>query len=76
MFFAENPHLVRLESSDTAGSVRRVVESDDPTRAAIGSRRATTSADVEGRRAVDADPLRLEVLGDLVMQPASSREWQ
>ena len=40
MFFAENPHLVRLESSDTAGSVRRVVESDDPTRAAIGSRRA------------------------------------
>ena len=39
-FFAENPHLVRLEASDTAGSVRRAVESCDPTRAAIGSRRA------------------------------------
>ena len=40
MFFAENPRLVRLESADTAGSVRRAVESGDPTRAAIGSRRA------------------------------------
>ena len=40
MFFTENPHLVRLESSDTAGSVRRAIESGDPTRAAIGSRRA------------------------------------
>jgi len=40
MFFAENPHLVRLESADTAGSVRRAVESGDPSQAAIGSRRA------------------------------------
>jgi prephenate dehydratase len=40
MFFAENPQLTRLEAADTAGSVRRVVESGDPTRAAIGSRRA------------------------------------
>jgi len=39
-FFTENAHLVRLESSDTAGSVRRVVESGDVTRAAVGSRRA------------------------------------
>jgi prephenate dehydratase/chorismate mutase len=40
MFFGENPQLVRHEASDTAGSVRRAVESGDPTRAAIGSRRA------------------------------------
>ena len=40
IFFASNPHLVRSESTDTAGSVRRAVESGDPTRAAIGSRRA------------------------------------
>lgn len=40
VFFAENPHLVRLEAADTAGSVRRAIESADPTRAAIGSRRA------------------------------------
>jgi Prephenate dehydratase len=40
MFFTENPHLVRLEADDTAGSVRRAIESGDPTRAAIGSRRA------------------------------------
>jgi chorismate mutase/prephenate dehydratase len=40
MFFTENPHLVRLESDDTASSVRRAIESGDPTRAAIGSRRA------------------------------------
>ena len=40
MFFAENPHLIRLESADTAGSVRRAIESGDPSCAAIGSRRA------------------------------------
>jgi chorismate mutase/prephenate dehydratase len=40
MFFAENHHLVRIEADDTAGSVRRAVESGDPSRAAIGSERA------------------------------------
>jgi prephenate dehydratase len=40
MFFSENPHLIRLEASDTATSVRHAVESGDPTRAAIGSRRS------------------------------------
>lgn len=40
IFFASNPQLIRAESADTAGSVRRAVESGDPTRAAIGSRRA------------------------------------
>jgi prephenate dehydratase/chorismate mutase len=39
-FFVAHPHLTRSESADTAGSVRRVVESGDVTRAAIGSRRA------------------------------------
>ena len=39
-FFAAHPSLVRIPANDTAGSVRRVVESGDPTRAAIGSRRA------------------------------------
>jgi prephenate dehydratase/chorismate mutase len=40
MFFAENHHLVRVEADDTAGSVHRAVESGDPSRSAIGSRRA------------------------------------
>lgn len=40
IFFSEHPHLVRLEANDTAGSVRRAIESGDATRAAIGSRRA------------------------------------
>jgi len=40
VFFAENPQLLRLEAPDTASSVRRAVESGDPARAAIGSRRA------------------------------------
>ena len=39
-FFAAHPHLKRLPANDTAGSVRRAVESGDPTRAAIGSKRA------------------------------------
>jgi chorismate mutase/prephenate dehydratase len=41
-FFAENHHLVRIEADDTAGSVRRAVESGDPSRAAIGSERAAS----------------------------------
>lgn len=41
-FFAGHPHLNRIAGDDTAGSVRRAVESSDPTRAAIGGRRAAT----------------------------------
>jgi chorismate mutase / prephenate dehydratase len=39
-FFAANPQLKRVEADDTAGSVRRAVESGDVTRAGIGGRRA------------------------------------
>ena len=39
-FFSAHPHLKRLPANDTAGSVRRAVESGDSTRAAIGSKRA------------------------------------
>ena len=39
-FFAANPQVRRVASDDTAASVRRVVESADPTRAAIASARA------------------------------------
>lgn len=38
-FFAAYPHLKRVAGDDTAGSVKRAVESGDPTRAGIGSRR-------------------------------------
>lgn len=44
-FFAAHPHLMRVAADDTAGSVRRAVESNDPTRAAVGSRR---SAEIHG----------------------------
>ena len=39
-FFAARPHIKRVATDDTASSVRRVVESEDPARAAIASRRA------------------------------------
>ena len=39
-FFAGHPLLKRIAGNDTAGSVRRAVESGDPTRAAIGGPRA------------------------------------
>ena len=39
-FFTGHPHIRRIAGDDTAGSVRRVVESGDPTRAAIGGPRA------------------------------------
>ena len=39
-FFAGHPHLKGLAADDTAGSVKRVVESGDETRAAIGGRRS------------------------------------
>lgn len=39
-FFAAHPHLKRIAADDTAGSVRRVIESGDKTRAAIAGKRA------------------------------------
>jgi chorismate mutase / prephenate dehydratase len=39
-FFSGHPHIKRVAGDDTAGSVRRAVESRDPSRAAIGGRRA------------------------------------
>lgn len=38
-FFAAHPNLRRIAGDDTAGSVKRAVESGDVTRAGIGSRR-------------------------------------
>jgi len=38
-FFAGHPNLTGVAADDTAGSVRRVVESGDATRAAIGGKR-------------------------------------
>lgn len=39
-FFAEYSHLKRIATNETAGSVKRVIESGDTSRAAIGSKRA------------------------------------
>jgi len=39
-FFASHPAIKRVAADDTAGSVREVVRSGDPTKAAIASRRA------------------------------------
>ena len=41
-FFAGHPNLKRIAGDDTAGSVRRAVQSGDATRAAIGARRSAT----------------------------------
>lgn len=38
-FFAAHPNLKRIAADDTAGSVKRAIESNDHTRAGIGSRR-------------------------------------
>ncbi len=38
-FFAAHPNLTGVAADDTAGSVRRIVESGDKTRAAIGGKR-------------------------------------
>jgi prephenate dehydratase len=40
-FFKEHPEIKRVIAEDTGGSVREVVRAADPTRAAIGSRRAS-----------------------------------
>ena len=39
-FLDANPQLQQIVGSDTASSVRKIVEANDPTKAAIGSRRA------------------------------------
>ncbi len=39
-FFAAHPNIKRVAGNDTAGAIRRAVESGDPTRAAIGGMRA------------------------------------
>lgn len=39
-FFAAHPHIRRIATEDTAGSVREVVAEGDPTRASIAGRRA------------------------------------
>ena len=39
-FFQQHPHLKRVATLDTAGSVRQVVEANDPKRAAIAGSRA------------------------------------
>ncbi|MBS1797837.1 MAG: prephenate dehydratase [Acidobacteria bacterium] len=46
-FFAAHPDLKGVAADDTAGSVRRVIESGDATRAAIGGRR---TAEIYGGR--------------------------
>jgi prephenate dehydratase/chorismate mutase len=50
-FLAAHPHLKGIAADDTAGSVRRAIESNDPTRAAIGSRR---TAEIYGGRILRA----------------------
>ncbi|MET0753708.1 MAG: prephenate dehydratase domain-containing protein, partial [Pyrinomonadaceae bacterium] len=39
-FFAAHPHIKRIAADDTAGSVRRMIETGDLSRAAIAGRRA------------------------------------
>ncbi|HEY6186244.1 MAG TPA: prephenate dehydratase [Pyrinomonadaceae bacterium] len=39
-FFAAHPHIRRITTEDTAGSVREIVAAGDPTRASIAGRRA------------------------------------
>jgi prephenate dehydratase len=39
-FFAGNPAIKKVTAEDTAGSVQEVIRADDPTKAAIASRRA------------------------------------
>lgn len=48
-FFAEHPAITRVPADDTAGSVRRAIESGDITRAGIGGRR---TAEIYGGRII------------------------
>lgn len=41
-FFVLNPHIERVATDDTAASIKHVVESNDLTKAAIGSKRAAS----------------------------------
>jgi prephenate dehydratase len=41
-FFAAHPHIRRIATEDTAGSVREVVAARDPTRASIAGKRAAS----------------------------------
>ena len=41
-FFAAHPNIIRAAADDTAGSVRRVLENGDASRAAIAGKRAAT----------------------------------
>ena len=44
-FFEEHPRIVKVEAEDTAGSVARIIELGDRTRAAIAGRRAAEMYD-------------------------------
>jgi prephenate dehydratase len=48
-FLAANSNLTQIVGADTASSIRRIVEEEDPTHAAIGSRRA---ADLYGAKII------------------------
>lgn len=55
--FAAYPHLEKVAATDTAGSIKRVIESEDPTRAALGAKRAAEIYDGKILRAhVEDDP--------------------
>lgn len=56
-FFGLNPRLVQMVGADTASSIRSIVDGGDPTRAAIGSRRA---AEIYG-----AEVLREDIADDI-----------
>jgi prephenate dehydratase len=43
LFFSAHPHLKRIATQDTAGSVRDVTSAGDPSRAAIASKRAAAT---------------------------------
>ncbi|MEP6704227.1 MAG: prephenate dehydratase domain-containing protein [Acidobacteriota bacterium] len=56
-FLSANPRLEQTVGSDTASSVRRIVEAKDPTKAAIGSRRAAELYGAEVLRENIADDI-------------------
>ena len=54
-FLASTPHLTPIVGADTASSIRRIVSENDPTHAAIGSRRAAEFYSAEVLRENIAD---------------------
>jgi prephenate dehydratase len=72
-FFSDHPHIQRIVSEDTAGSVRSVIESDDVTRAAIAGERA---ANVYGgtilQRHLEDDPHNYTRF--VLLEPKSDRQ--